>query len=100
MLLFSYGLLLQHHIKEGKKRKRRERNHISYTTVSPLLSYDQMSTTGMSGRKLLWRKMLLRSEARRKPGGLQQLLLLSSMYAAVVVTDISLQSLFLHTINQ
>lgn len=44
--------------------------------------------------------MLLHSEARRKPGSLQQLLLLSSMYAAVVVTGIPLQPLFLHTINQ
>lgn len=68
----------EHQIKEGKKR-RRERNHISYTTVLPLLSYDQISTSGMSRRKLLWRKMLLHSEAGRKPGGLQQLLFLSSM---------------------
>lgn len=54
----------------------------------------------MSRRKLLWRKMLLHSEAGRKPGGLQQLLFLSSMQAAVVVTGMSLQLLFLHTINQ
>lgn len=50
----------------------------------------KVSTTGMSGRKLLWGKMLLHSESRRKPGGLQPLLLLSSMYAAIVVTGIPL----------
>ena len=98
LLLFSHGPLLKHHIKELLQKKGKE-PYFLYCSLTTSKLWPNLHNW-MSGRKLLCRKMLLHSETRRKPCGLQQLLLPSSIYAAIAVTGLSLQSLFLHTINQ